>query len=105
MKTVRDARREKLDRPTKSDLCIKRAYDRAAEKAWNVTREDQIARFAASEKQMSDERGSVQCAAGFAAQALAKLDNGDLDGFLASMRLAGQFSQQASDAFYSRTHK
>lgn len=84
---------------------ISNAYSRAANLAWEKVKADQINFFAATPEQMSSERGAAQCAAGMAAQALAKLENGDLDGFLTSMRLAGTFAQDASDARYARTHK
>jgi len=89
----------------KSEKQVSNAYDRAATLAWNVVKADQIENFAATPAQLSSERGAMQCAAGMAAQALARLENGDLEGFLTSMRLAGSFTQDASDSFYARKTK
>ena len=86
----------------KTEKQIRNAYDRAAAQGHSVTSADQVTYFAAPAVKLADERGAVQCAAGFAAQALAKLENGDLDGFLASMRLAGTFANDASVSYYAR---
>lgn len=83
---------------------IRNAYDRATTNAWNAVKASQIENFAATPEQMASERGAMQCAAGMAASALAKLENGDLDGFLTSMRLAGTFAQEATVLHYNRTH-
>lgn len=89
----------------KTDKQISNAYDRAANLAWNATQGSQIIAFAATPEQMSQERGAMQCAAGFAAQALARLENGDIEGFLTCMRLAGDMTKDASLLHYNRTHK
>lgn len=84
---------------------IRNAYDRAATLAWNAVKADQIKSFAATPSQMSSERGSAQCAAGMAAQALAHLENGDYEHFLTCMRLAGGFANNASDDYLERSVK
>jgi hypothetical protein len=86
----------------KTEKQIRNAYDRAARKAWDVVNASQIEAFAADPKALADERGSATCAAACAAQAVARLENGDYEGFLTSLRLAGQFVDTASDRFYAR---
>jgi hypothetical protein len=86
----------------KTDKQVSNAYDRAATLAWNTVKASQETMFAATPAQMSSERGAAQCAAGMAAQALAKLENGDYEGFLTSMRLAGGFANDASDSYFAR---
>lgn len=88
----------------KTERQIANASNRASKLAWEAVKADQIDNFAATPKQMSDERGGAMCAAQCAAQALGKLENGDLDGFLTSLRLAGQFAQDATVLHYNRTH-
>lgn len=86
----------------KTERQIANAYARAAALAWDAVKADQVTHFCATPLQMSDERGAAQCAAGFAAQAIAKLDNGDLDGFLTSLRLAGTFAEDATNSRQKR---
>lgn len=85
-----------------TDRQITNRYNNAASDAYRVTSASMVEHFAASEAQLIDERGNAQCAAGFAAQAIAKLANNDYEGFLSSMRLAGAFAEKASAAYYTR---
>ena len=84
---------------------IKNAYERAAADAHKLASASQIVNFAAAPAQLASERGGAACAAGFAAQALANLANGDYDKFLTDLRLAGQFANEASDEYLNRTRK
>jgi hypothetical protein len=86
-----------------SPVQVRNAYARASLRAHNVVRASQIDLFAATDEQMADERGAAQCAAGFAAQALAKLENGDYDAFLTNLRLAGDFAEDATTSYHNRT--
>jgi hypothetical protein len=81
---------------------ISNAYDRAAKIAHALVSADQQVNFAATTEQLRSERGAAQCAAGFAAQALANLQAGNYQQFLTDIKLAGDFAKQADDARYKR---
>jgi hypothetical protein len=89
----------------KTDRQISNAHTRAAKLARDVALNDQLQNFAATDKQMAEERGAAMCAAGFAASALGKLENGDYEGFLSCMRLAAGFAKDASEAHGNRRPK
>lgn len=84
---------------------ISNSYDRAARLGWQIVNESQKANFAAPAEKLASERGNVVCAAGFAAQALANLQNGDYQAFLTDLRLAGKFAQDADSEFHDRKVK
>jgi hypothetical protein len=89
----------------KIDKQISNAHTKAATLAFEAASKSQGELFAASLSQMTHERGHAMNAAGFAASALAKLENGDYEGFITCMSLAADFTKDARDAFYARTTK
>jgi hypothetical protein len=86
----------------KTERQIENVHDRAAKLANVVVKADQQDHFAAARGPIDAERGDAMNAAGFAARALALLENGDYDGFLTCLSLAGQFNTKARDAAYRR---
>jgi hypothetical protein len=88
--------------PKFTEKQITNAYDRAAKVAWDVVNESQTDNFGADGLAMADERGSATCAAACAARAVKLLENGDYEGFLTNVRLAGQFANTASERYYAR---
>jgi len=87
----------------KTDKQISNAHSRAAQKASEAAHESQKINFAATDKDLASERGSAMTAAGFAASALAHLENGNYARFLTCMRLSGDFAKDADFAHSKRT--
>ena len=81
---------------------INNAYDRAAKQARDSAKSSQAMYPAKGEHESASERGNAMCAAGFAAQALMHLQNGDYELFLTDLRLAGEFAGKGSNEFYER---
>jgi hypothetical protein len=89
----------------KTDKQITNAHTRAASLAFEAAKASQGELFAATLTQMTGERGHAMNAAGFAASALAHLENGNYESFITCMSLAADFTKDARDNFYARTLK
>ncbi len=82
---------------------ISNAHSRTSSLAYDVVLADQTNNFAATEEQLTSERGAAMCAAGFAAAAVAHLQNGDYQRFLTDIGLAGTFAAEADSLRFNRT--
>ena len=89
----------------KTDKQISNAHTRAATSAFNAANKSQDEHFAATLAQMRSERGAAMNAAGFAASALAHLENGNYESFITCMGLVSDFTKETHRAYYARTTK